>query len=74
MNTYVLQVLDTAVTKISISFMEIYISNREWHPKLYSYQSLEATAIADVTLLSEGRHPPGNIYSFMKSELCLYSS
>lgn len=30
--------------------------------------------MADVTRLSEGRHPPGNIYSFMKSELRLYSS
>nr|GMD65607.1 hypothetical protein Iba_chr12cCG7000 [Ipomoea batatas] len=38
------------------------------------YKSLEEAAMADVTLLREGRHPPGNIYSFMKSELCLYSS
>lgn len=41
--------------------------------KIRSYQSLELVAIADVTWLSEGRHPPGNMYSFMKSELCLYS-
>lgn len=37
-------------------------------------QSLDAAAIADVTLLKEGRHPPGKIYSLMKSELLLYSS
>lgn len=41
---------------------------------LRGYHSLEAAAMADVTLLSEGRHPPGNIYSLMKSELRLYSS
>lgn len=38
------------------------------------YQNLEAVAMADVTLLSEGRQPPGNIYSLIKSELRLYSS
>lgn len=31
-----------------------------------SYQSLEEAAMADITLPNEGRHPPGNIYSFMK--------
>lgn len=30
--------------------------------------------MADVTLLREGRHPPGKMYSLMKSELLLYSS
>lgn len=41
---------------------------------LDSYHSLDEAAMADVTLLSEGKHPPGNIYSFIKSELRLYSS
>lgn len=30
--------------------------------------------MADVTRLSEGKHPPGNIYSLIKSELRRYSS
>jgi len=38
------------------------------------YQSLDEAAIADVTWLKEGIHPPGKMYSFMKSELRLYSS
>jgi hypothetical protein len=38
------------------------------------YQSLDAEAMADVIRLNEGRHPPGKIYSFIKSELRLYSS
>ena len=38
------------------------------------YHSLEEDAMAEVTLAKEGRHPPGNMYSFMKSELSLYSS
>jgi len=37
------------------------------------YHSLDAAAMADVTRLSAGKHPPGNIYSFMKSEFCMYS-
>jgi hypothetical protein len=31
-------------------------------------------AMADVILVNEGKHPPGKIYSLIKSELCLYSS
>ena len=38
------------------------------------YQSLDAVAMAVVTLLNEGKHPPGKMYSFIKSELLLYSS
>lgn len=38
------------------------------------YLSFEEVAMADVTLLNEGIQAPGNIYSFMKSELCLYLS
>lgn len=30
--------------------------------------------MADVILVNEGKHPPGKIYSLIKSELCLYSS
>jgi hypothetical protein len=30
--------------------------------------------MADVILVNEGKHPPGNIYSLIKSELFLYSS
>jgi hypothetical protein len=30
--------------------------------------------MAEVILLREGRQPPGKMYSFMKSELLLYSS
>lgn len=40
---------------------------------MFAYQSLDEEAIADVILLNEGRHPPGKIYSLIKSELCLYS-
>lgn len=42
--------------------------------KVKPYQSLDAAAMADVTLLNEGRHPPGKMYSLIKSELLLYSS
>ena len=38
------------------------------------YQSLDEEAMADVTLLREGRHPPGKIYSFINPELLLCSS
>jgi len=37
-------------------------------------QSLDALDMADVIRAIEGRQPPGKIYSFMKSELLLYSS
>lgn len=39
-----------------------------------TYQRPDDATIADVTLLSEGKQPPGNMYSFIKSELRLYSS
>lgn len=42
--------------------------------RIWFYQSLDAAAMADVTRLSEGKHPPGNIYSLIKSELRRYSS
>ena len=38
------------------------------------YQSLDAADMADVIRASEGRQPPGKMYSLMKSELRLYSS
>lgn len=38
------------------------------------YQSLDAADMADVIRAKEGRQPPGKMYSFMKSELLLYSS
>jgi len=38
------------------------------------YHSLDAAAIADVTLLKEGMQQPGKIYSFINSELRLYAS
>jgi hypothetical protein len=37
-------------------------------------QSLDALDMADVIRVRDGRQPPGKIYSFMKSELLLYSS
>ena len=41
---------------------------------VYIYLSLDAAAMADVTLLNEGTQIPGKIYSFINSELFLYSS
>lgn len=38
------------------------------------YHNLEEVDMAEVILLKEGRQPPGKMYSFMKSELNLYSS
>ena len=37
------------------------------------YLNREEEAMAEITLAKEGRHPPGNMYSFMKSEFSLYS-
>ncbi|KAL3507577.1 hypothetical protein ACH5RR_032959 [Cinchona calisaya] len=39
-----------------------------------AFESLDAAALADVTRLSEGKQPPGNMNSLMESELCRYSS
>ena len=56
------------------------LKKEQWHQQQNSaktdgsYHSLDEVAMADVILVNEGKHPPGKIYSLIKSELCLYSS
>jgi hypothetical protein len=39
-----------------------------------STQNVEPALMAEVRVLKEGRQPPGNMYSLIKSELLRYSS
>jgi hypothetical protein len=49
------------------------MSNVSYPFLLITNQSVDALDIAEVIRAREGRLPPGNIYSFIKSELLLYS-
>lgn len=42
--------------------------------RFQSYQSRDEVTIAEVIRFKEGKHPPGKIYSLIKSELLRYSS
>ena len=74
MNPNVFQMFDTEVEvmffmprkKITMNLLITY--------KSFTYQNLDALVMAVVTLLKHGKHPPGNIYSFMNSELSRYAS
>lgn len=57
------------ITKTTNGYLQIFLQRNN-----ALYHSLDAALMADVILVNEGRHPPGNMYSLIKSELRLYSS